>query len=235
MQALAAADVLALWERGAARHALDRSAMLVAAARPEIVPEAIADLPLGSVTESLLELRVASFGGRIAGHVACERCGERLQFTLDAGELLRPDPGDGAVPRLAEVAGLRIRAPTLRDLAAIADESDTDRAAHRLLGRCTLRGDCEHVGDDALHAVEEALEALDPNADLVVTLQCVACGSECSAQLDAGTLLWDEIEAHARALLREVHELARAYGWSEAEILGLAAARRARYLAMVGA
>ena len=235
MRALEASDVLALWERGAARHPLDRAAMLVAAARPGIAPEAIVELPLGTVTASLLGLRAASFGARIASHVDCERCGQRLELSLDARTLLQPAAGDDAVPPVVEVAGLRVRAPSLRDLAAIADEANAAHAARRLLLRCTLSGDGENVSDEALREVEDALEALDPNADLVIALRCVACGHEGRAQLDAGALLWDEIEARAQALLREVHQLARAYGWSEAEILGLGPARRASYLAMVGA
>jgi hypothetical protein len=63
-------------------------------------------------------------------------------------------------------------------------------------------------------------------------VRCEACGHEGSAQLDAGELLWDEIDARAHALLGEVHQLARAYGWTESEILGLSAARRAAYLSM---
>jgi hypothetical protein len=235
MRGLEAADVLALWERGAMRHPLDRSAMLVAAARPDIAPEAIAELPLGTVTASLLGLRTASFGARIASHVDCERCGQRLELELDARTLLQPEADDDAALRVVEVAGLRVRVPCLRDLAAIADAADPARAVRRLLVRCTLSGDGERVSDDALREVEDALEALDPNADLAIALRCVVCGHEGSAELDAGTLLWDEIEARAQALLREVHQLARAYGWSEAQILGLGAARRASYLAMVGA
>lgn len=235
MRALEPADVLALWERGATRHPLDRSALLVAAARPDLPPQAVVELPLGTVTASLLGLRVASFGARIASHVDCARCGERLAFTLDARTLLHPATDEDTLPRVVEVAGLRVRSPCLRDLAEIVGETDADRAARRLLARCTLSGDGEHVGDDALREVEDALEALDPDADLAIALRCVACGEEGSAQLDAGALLWDEIEACAQSLLREVHELARAYGWSEAEILGLGAVRRARYLAMVGA
>ena len=53
------------------------------------------------------------------------------------------------------------------------------------------------------------------------------------AQLDAGAVLWDEIDARARALLGEVHLLAAAYGWTEREILALGAERRASYLSMV--
>jgi hypothetical protein len=41
------------------------------------------------------------------------------------------------------------------------------------------------------------------------------------------------VTTHARRLLREVHELARAYHWSEADILRLDRRRRRRYLALL--
>jgi hypothetical protein len=234
MRALEASDLLVLWERGAARDPLDRSAMMVAVARPELSSSAILELPLGIVTASLLALRTATFGDRIASHVDCERCGERLAFTLDARTLLQSAADDDALPKVVDVAGLRVRAPCLRDLAAVADEQDIDRAARSLLARCTSSTDCDGVSDDVLRAAEDALEALDPNADVTIVLRCEACGHNGTAQLDPGVLLWDEIEASAHALLRDVHVLARAYGWSEAAILGLGTTRRARYLAMVG-
>ena len=81
--------------------------------------------------------------------------------------------------------------------------------------------------------IDEALETLDPQADLAFTLNCVACGRQDTAQLDTAALLWDEITARAGALMNEVHSLAGAYGWSEAQILALPAVRRAHYLALV--
>ncbi len=42
MRMIEALDLLALWERGVPRHALDRSALLCARARPELPVEAIA-------------------------------------------------------------------------------------------------------------------------------------------------------------------------------------------------
>ena len=53
--------------------------------------------------------------------------------------------------------------------------------------------------------------------------------------LDIGSFVWAEIESRARRLLWEVHTLASAYGWSEAETLSLSAARRASYMRMVQA
>jgi hypothetical protein len=231
MRALGASDVLTLWERGARRHALDRSALLCAWARPELPADAIADLPLGTVTTSLLRLREASFGARIQSYVNCERCGERLELRLFSSELLQPE-AEG--PPEVAVAGLRVRAPCLRDLAAAAQEFDADRAARQLLARCTLNadGDVAALPAGTLRDIEDVLEAIDPNADLALAVHCEVCGHCGTAQLDAGVLLWDEIDARARALLGEVHLLARAYGWTEAEILSLGAARRATYLAM---
>lgn len=235
MRVLGASDMLALWERGAARHALDRSALLAAFARPDLPPEAITDLPLGEITASLLRLRDASFGARIRSHVDCERCGQRLELPLDVQSLLQPVPNEEVGPRVVDVEGLRVRAPSLHDLAAVANEPDAGRAARQLLERCTTHGDAAALSDAALHDVEDRLEALDPNADLAFIVRCESCGHHGLAQLDAGVLLWDEIDAGARALLGEVHLLARAYGWSEGEILALGTARRTAYLAMVDA
>lgn len=47
MRELGAAELLSLWDHGAPRHALDRAALLAAAARPDWPADAIADLPLG--------------------------------------------------------------------------------------------------------------------------------------------------------------------------------------------
>jgi hypothetical protein len=81
--------------------------------------------------------------------------------------------------------------------------------------------------------VEDALEAADPDADFTFDVRCEVCGLSGTPQLDAGQLLWDEVDACARTLLAEVHLLAGAYGWSESEILALSPERRASYVSMV--
>ncbi|MBS0291458.1 MAG: hypothetical protein JSS01_02900 [Proteobacteria bacterium] len=232
MRVLGAAELLSLWERGMPRHALDRAALLAAAARPDWPAESIADLPLGDIGASLLRLRAANFGMHVDAHADCRHCGQRLSFALDVAELLAEAPPDDAIERQTEVAGLCLRAPSLRDLAAVAALEPAD-AADALLARCTLAGRPAMLDDAARMQVDEALEALDPQADLAFSLNCVACGREDTVQLDAAALLWDEISARAGALLQEVHQLARSYGWSEAQILALTATRRTQYLALV--
>ncbi|MDB6158415.1 MAG: hypothetical protein JWO04_2121 [Gammaproteobacteria bacterium] len=234
MRMIQALDLLTLWERGSSRHALDRSALLCAWARPELPVDTIADLPLGEVTSSLLRLRAALFGERIQAHVDCENCGERLELTIGVRDLLQP--GTDSVSRDVDAAGLRFRPPCLRDLSAIVHERDAAQGARQLLARCLVDGvggSAALLSEMTVREVEDALEAADPNADLAFDVRCEACGHLGTAQLDAGDLLWDEVDCRARALLTEVHLLARAYGWTESEILALSAERRASYLSLV--
>lgn len=235
MRVLGATELLSLWERGTPRHALDRAALLAATAHPEWPADQVVDLPLGTIGASLLRLRAANFGPRIEAHADCRHCGERLAFTLDVAELLRsasPESADTPTSPSTEVAGLRVRAPSLRDLAAVTDLTP-EAAADALLARCTLSGQGKPQDEATRAQVEQALEALDPQADLAFTLNCVACGRQDMAQLDTAALLWEELTVRAGALLHEVHSLASAYGWSEAQILALSPARRAHYLALV--
>jgi hypothetical protein len=213
-------------------------------ARPDLPFDSIADLPLGEITASLLRARAAVFGEQIRGHVDCEECGQRLELTVLVGELLQPsalgvaDAGAGiAALREVNVSGIRCRLPSLRDLAAVASERDMGRAARQMLTRL-IEGSGDNIAalsEVAVREIEDALETADPNADLALEIHCDACGHLGVAQLDAGELLWEEIDVRARGLLAEVDMLARAYGWTESEILGLSAKRRASYLSMVSA
>jgi hypothetical protein len=75
---------------------------------------------------------------------------------------------------------------------------------------------------------------VDPQADLQVELSCPACGEEWQAQFDIESLVLCEICSGAQNILSEVHRLARAYGWSETEILNLSPWRRQFYLGLAG-
>jgi hypothetical protein len=80
----------------------------------------------------------------------------------------------------------------------------------------------------------KAIEACDPQAEVRFALACAACGHQWKAVLDIGELLFSEVGASARDLLGQVHALAYAYKWREADILQMSAARRRLYLQMVG-
>jgi hypothetical protein len=79
-------------------------------------------------------------------------------------------------------------------------------------------------------AVSDAIEALDPLAEVRLTLACAGCESSQSVLLDMASYLWAELLAEAERLLADVCFLARAYGWREADVLAMSGRRRQFYL-----
>ena len=115
-----------------------------------------------------------------------------------------------------------------RDVAAAAEAGDAAAAEHVLLARCveSARGPNGAVDGPALppvvrEALVRAMAEADPLAEVLVDLACPACETTFVADLDLGAFVWAELSARARRLLREVDVLARAYGWTEAEVLAL--------------
>lgn len=230
MQALSAERLLRAWELGRERHPIDRGVLLHALAEPGADPNALADEPLGQRNRYLLALRTATFGQHLPAYLDCPACGERLELTLDAATLEALAPtAEGPVV----VEGLRFRLPTSRDLAAIANDTTAATAALRLLEICLVADDDKPVPQSLaplMDEIGEALEQADPWADLSLASTCAACGHQWEARLDIAAFLWEELESRAKRLLDEVHILAAAYGWPEADILSLSELRRAAYL-----
>lgn len=240
MHPLTASSILLARERGRARHPIDRALLLFALSEPDVAVDSLADEPLGRRNSALIRLRRATFGSRLRAYLDCPACGERQEIELDATELLAMGAPSSDGQDCISVEGRGFRLPTSRDLASIAAETDVDQAASKLLERCALDGiatpqDSDPPPASSIDLIATALEQADPLADLALGVVCDSCGHTCTVPFDIAAFLWEEIEARARGLLDEVHLLARAYGWSEAEILTLSEARRSAYLERVTA
>jgi hypothetical protein len=173
-----------------------------------------------------------SFGDALRGLLPCKACGTRMEFEVSIGAIL----GAMTQPCDAEWSAggwsFRMRPVTTLDLAGVATAPDP---RHRLLELCTT----VYAEDAAatLAACEaEAVQhfnRLNRDAETRFSLSCPACGKSLDVELDIGRFLWTEVRHAALALLRDVHELASAYGWGEHEILAMNSVRRAMYLEMV--
>lgn len=82
-------------------------------------------------------------------------------------------------------------------------------------------------------ALAERLLALDPLAECLITVECPHCAAAFDTLLDGFSLVKSALGADQ--LYGDVYRMARAYHWSEADILALPLARRARYLAIAAA
>jgi hypothetical protein len=227
MPTLDAEALLRCWEAGRNRHPLDRGLLLFALARPEQDPDTLADEPLGARNAALLRLRRSMFGETLRSRVACPECAENLEFELEVARLQGADAG--TTIREVSAGARRLRAPTTRDLSAIANVIDPAVACHALLERLHDSVDDLQVEDAA--ALLAALDVADPCLDVAVAVVCPACEHAWSAAFDPADFLWTEMEVHVRRLLDEVHLVASHYGWDEQRILHMSPARRGAYVA----
>jgi hypothetical protein len=242
MRALSAAELLAAWEQGLSQTPLERALTLLRAATGE-EPDALARLSIGQRDARLLTLRELTFGPQLVSVTTCPNCGERLEMTFGVAELRAAPEAEQTDPCALSCSGYDVlfRLPNTLDLAALTSGADVADARRVLLGRCLLsarRGDAEvaagHLPPEVLEAVAGRMGEADPQADIQLALVCTRCAHRWQEAFDVGLFLWGELHAWAARTLGEVHKLARAYGWREADILALSPVRRQFYLDMIG-
>lgn len=223
--------ILSLWERAVCRSRWDRDdALLADAGRPP---------GLGDRNRELLATRAALFGRDWLLRSDCPVCAAECEFPIDALDLAEslngaPVDGSGAVDWNGKA--IVVRAPTVDDLRNITGRDDIAAAARALLARCIPSDmDAGQLSDEDLNLLERRIESLDPAAVVTFVLACPACGHEWISPLDVAEALWTELKRAAELSFTDVDALARAYGWTEEQVIGLSPVRRAAYLQLAAA
>lgn len=179
---------------------------------------------LGAFNRRLARLHGRLVGRRVEARVICG-CGQELEVALPMQAIAdAPDP-------LAHITigaeGRAFRLPHLSEIALASDPA----ALARL---CALDGG-DAPDPEGLAALDRAWAAADPAADIALDLCCPACGAAILAHADLALFVARDLDLKVRGLMAEVHGLARAYGWTEAEVLAVPAARRRVYAAFIDA
>lgn len=246
MRTPAPRELLDAWDAGWALSPAERLRPLLHAAAEQADPD---ELSLGERDRLLVALRERLFGTTLRARTSCPDCGEVLELALATSDLL--EVGSAPEEVVVRSGGLAVRCRPLRpaDLADAAVTESAEAARMLLVSRAVLAieeefGDptepaaasadpAEQLPAAVVAVVEAALAEADPLADVELPVQCEACGAQWTSPFDIVSYLWQEIDSWAQRLLADVHTLARAYGWSEQEVLALSPHRRRRYLELV--
>ena len=243
MRALSTVELMTVWEHGVSLPWDQRAlALLAVACADDRQPEELGQLSIGQRDSSLLTLRELMFGPQLAGVTPCPTCGELLEFGIDAADIRVTPTFEPAGPIDLSHAGyeVRFRLPNSLDLTSLDPNADIHKNRQRLLTRCVVaarRADGEIPADElppeVVAAVTERMAEADPQADVQLALTCPKCTHAWRTPLDIASFFWSEIHARATRLLHDVHVLASAYGWREAEILSMSPTRRQAYVELV--
>lgn len=255
MRNLTTAELLSVWEKSYRRLPAQQAIDVLVAAFPEYTAEQLAQLSIGQRDALLLLLRERLFGIQLNSVVACPQCQQRVELVFNTSDIKTQSvlavADDSGPPSMSlTVAGYEVsfRLPNSMDLLSIATCTDADQARAQLLNRCirsitrtaenkvesvNLDGDCQ-LPASLQEAITKCMAEADPQANIQLALTCPDCGHAWSAAFDIVTYLMEEIYRWAKLMLREIHTLARAYGWCEADILAMTSVRRRAYLELLG-
>lgn len=240
MRGMSASELLDAWEDGTAVRPGERALRLAVVADGA---EATA-LSVGERDARLLELRALTFGDRLEALAECPDCAEPVEISTSIAELVAggAESRPGAAPLELRWRDWRVsfRVPTAGDLALAAETGDSAGARRILLERCVTaasRGGramrASSIPAAVVDLMGRRIAEADSGAELLLALECPLCGCEWEAPFDVTGVIWTELEAAALRIIDEVDRLARAYGWREADVLALSAARRRAYLELV--
>ena len=242
---LTATDILRIWEIAERQGPFDQALTILAVTYPERSMDQLADLSLAQRDRLLFKLRRQLFGSELSGFVECPECRERLEFSLGISEICGTRPAEIAFDEQSfsvEGFDFRFRLPNSRDLILASACHGPQQARKLLIQRCLQECrregttvTCDELPEAVVACVAQHVSQCDPLQEVLLDMTCPACRHRWHSLFDIVTFFGTELANQAKRLLREVHLLACAYGWREADILAMSAGRRHAYLEMVSA
>jgi hypothetical protein len=240
---LADDDLITLWETGRRLSPPEKALLLLTHGQDGGKQAVIRRWPIGRRDRALIQLFTATFGAVDSALSTCPDCQQSVAFPIDFQTMATGPVQDQGRLRFNHAGvGYPFRLPNSDDLLAITSEADEARALQLLASNCisSSPGDAGQEADNgkrwsdgALKALAAAIEAHDPYAEIRLALACPECGGQWQEPLDIVDYFWRVLTQEAQTLLAQVDLLARAYGWSQEEILNLGASRRALYVEMI--
>lgn len=242
MKVPSASELLQVWEQGVAKKPIQQALYLLSAACPELsMEDHLAKLTMGQRDRLLLILREWLFGSQINCVAQCPQCQTELEVDFNIHDIWAAwvDSEHCVQTLTLDSYKVSFRLPNSLDIIAAA-EAKVDAQQH-LLESCLLhtyfgQAECavSQLPATVKTAIVEQMAKVDAQADIEIQLTCPECSKQWAASFDIVTFLWRELHNWAGRTLREVHQLASAYSWREADILAMSATRRQLYLEMLG-
>lgn len=205
---------------------LDR--LLVAVAGAAVQPGEAIELCAADRDRLLATIYRDEVGARIAASPCCPACDTPfdIDFTLDdlvaSVEASTSEPG--LEPGTIVVGDAVVRIPTgIDELAA----SQAENPLATLTTRCAVRGEL------APEQLADALAAAAPLIDLELDVTCPTCRHTTAMAFNIQNYLLGALLGERTVRAREIHLLARSYGWSLSEIQSLPRARRRMFVDIV--
>lgn len=215
---------------------LDR--LLVSTAEHTVDPVKASDLAVCDGDRLFAALYLNYFGDQIESTLRCLNCHQSFEIQFSLPELMAnldqmtatnvTGPDVQGIYTLTD--GRRFRLPTIGDRNNLS-RLNPEQAMTMLLQKCVIEGDPHQDSPE----LEAAMNEVGPLLDLDLDATCPECETAQRVQFDIQTYLLRSLAYEQRFLNREVHAIAKAYGWSYQEILNLTRESRRNFVRLIEA
>jgi len=209
--------------------------------------------PVGDRIAALVRIAAPEVGGSFAVPMRCTEpdCREPIEIELTWPELRDVAERSATGPFTVDGhdAGFLVRRPTGADqdrwrrfgldasgaagqLGAVGPETGLIRL---IVGDLIVEGPRDRLSDVDVAMIQAALDEHDPLICCELAVLCPTCGTTSTIELSLTAVAIGVLRRVQGRIVDEIHDLARAYGWTEDTILAIPAWRRARYRAMTAA
>ena len=178
------------------------------------------------------------FGEQIESTLSCQSCNESFELSFALPKLVATlenqpptevtGPDNMGLYTLPD--GRRFRLPTASDQYSVIG-LEPEQAVTALLQRCLVEGD----PDQNTEALEVAMDEVGAVLDLDLEAHCPECDASQTVRFNMQTYLLLALTHEQRFLNREIHHIARAYGWGHQEILNLTREQRRTFVQLIEA
>jgi hypothetical protein len=244
VQALSPEQIVGIWEKGHGASLPDIGMLLLTAAFPAASVGEVLSLTLGQRDACLLRLRERTIGPRMECLTECPACGAQVEAEIQCSDILFADFETPVVLKHTLEEGefrIEFRPLTSVDLLAIRGYSDVGSARALLVRRAVSAAwrngipvAATNLPADLIEKTGDVLSERDPQCEVRLRQVCPQCEHAWTSLFDIVSFFWRELSVRAERLLSEVQQIAKAYGWSEREIMSMSPVKRQFYLEAIG-
>lgn len=246
MRPLTSAELLSVWEQSVNQSLIQKSLALLRQASSGLDSEDVSSLPIGERDFRLLKLRSWMFGSVFRNMADCPKCSERVEWETQLDELQLSAGKNEECPKQFDLElneyKISFRLPDSNDILRAIDKNRDDPDPNFVLSSCILKAtfkgrkiNTDKLPEKIVNELSRKIEEFDPAADIQMSLSCPNCQHSWLVNFDILSYFWAEIDSWSRRMFQDIYTLARAFGWSENDILTMNPYRRNIYVEMLRA
>jgi len=193
--------------------------------------------------QGLLGIVVSTLGQHLRLQVSCSKtdCHELMEIDLDLALFIQDEPPIPLFCRPDSETELILRLPNgLDQLNWVNNQYDmADNWFSEMASSLVIRINGEtpsqgfRVSENWLDQIGVELEQHDGLMTLEINTCCPVCSKDLLLDLDLEEKLLEILSSEQKLLLKQIHKIALAYQWSEADIVAMPNKRRQFYLAQI--